>query len=183
MLRAFLRGRVTAFEKTWGYDASYMHELIAVSPSVAMRFGLVSSLGHLAGAPAEALAAASLVGTLSEDCGPCTQLGVDLALKRAVQPHVLRVILAGDPGAMGGAAGLAFRFAQASLARDLRATDALRDEVVERWGKRGLVAISLALTTARMYPTLKYALGYGRACSRIEVEGAQASLPQRALSP
>ena len=41
---------------------------------------------------------------------------------------------------------------------------AKRDEIVARWGDRALVAISLAMTTARMYPTLKYALGYGKTC-------------------
>jgi hypothetical protein len=182
MLRAFLRGRVASFEKTWRYDASYMRELIEVSPSAAMKFALVSSLGHLAGAPAEALMAARLVGTLSEDCGPCTQLAVEMASEQAVAPELSRAVLAGDVSKMGDAAGLVYRFAHASLAHDLSVADALRQEVIARWGKRGLVAISLALTTARMYPTLKYALGYGHACSRIDVGGLPASVSQRALS-
>jgi len=75
---------------------------------------------------------------------------------------------------MGPDASLAYRFARASLARDLEATDPLRDEIVRRWGDRGLVAIGLALTTARMYPTLKYALGYGKTCSRVLVKGEPA---------
>ena len=72
---------------------------------------------------------------------------------------------------MGETAALAWRFAKASLARDMEAADPLRDEIVRRWGETGLVAIGLALTTARMYPTLKYALGYGKACSRVTVAG------------
>ena len=62
-------------------------------------------------------------------------------------------------------------FAQASLARDMEACDPLRDEIVRRWGDKALVAISLTLMQARMYPTLKYALGYGKACSRVKVAG------------
>ncbi|MGH6911941.1 MAG: hypothetical protein ACREE0_09900 [Phenylobacterium sp.] len=53
----------------------------------------------------------------------------------------------------------------------MTACDPLRDEIVRRWGDRGLVALGMAITTARMYPTLKYALGYGKACSRITVAG------------
>ena len=45
----------------------------------------------------------------------------------------------------------------------------LREEIARRWGDRGLVAVSMALMTARMYPTLKYALGYGKACSKVTV--------------
>jgi hypothetical protein len=52
--------------------------------------------------------------------------------------------------------------------------DPLRDEILRRWGEKALVAISMAITTARIYPTLKYALGYGKACSRIVVAGEAA---------
>jgi hypothetical protein len=36
------------------------------------------------------------------------------------------------------------------------------------------VDLSLAITTARLYPTVKYALGHGKACSRLVVEGEAA---------
>jgi hypothetical protein len=49
--------------------------------------------------------------------------------------------------------------------------DPLRDEILRRWGERGLTAIALSLTTGRLYPTVKYALGYGKACSRVTVGG------------
>jgi hypothetical protein len=131
-------------------------------------------------APAEALAAAGIAGTLAEDCGPCTQISVDIAAANGVGPGVLRAILAGDEGAMGEAAALGWRFARASLARDMTVADPLRDEIVRRWGDKGLVAISLSITTARMYPTLKYALGYGSTCSRVTVAGELA--PHLALA-
>jgi hypothetical protein len=53
----------------------------------------------------------------------------------------------------------------------MAACDPLRDEIVRRWGEKGLTSIALALTTSRMYPTLKYALGYGKACSKVTVAG------------
>ena len=94
-----------------------------------------------------------------------------MAAAGGARPEVLRAILAGDEAAMGDDAVLAFRFARASLARDLEAVEPLREEVVRRWGDAGLVALGLSLTTARMYPTLKYALGYGRTCSKVTVAG------------
>ncbi len=72
---------------------------------------------------------------------------------------------------MGESAVLAYRFARASLARDMETCDPLRDEIVGRWGDEALVAISLSIVAARMYPTLKYALGYGKTCSRVTVSG------------
>jgi hypothetical protein len=65
---------------------------------------------------------------------------------------------------------LAYRFARASRDRDPEA-DALRDEVVRRWGPRGLVSLAFAVTTTRMFPTLKSALGHARSCTRVRVAG------------
>ncbi|MFO1015645.1 MAG: hypothetical protein U1E50_17970 [Caulobacteraceae bacterium] len=173
MLRAFLKRQITAMERRYAYDASYLHDLIATDPWAALKFGLVASLGHLPGAPREAHAAAGICGVLAEDCGPCTQISVDMALEGGVKPEVLRAILAADPEGMGPAAWLAYRFAKASLVRDMETADPLRDEIVRRWGKNGLTAIALALTTARLYPTLKYALGHGKTCSRVVVAGGE----------
>ena len=75
---------------------------------------------------------------------------------------------------MGETAALAYRFAHASMDRDMAAADPLRDEIVRRWGDKALVAVSLAITTGRMYPTLKYALGYGKTCSKVRVAGEAA---------
>ena len=174
MLKAMLSRTISRFERTWNYDASYMRDVLEVSPWTFLKFGLVTSLGHRREAPAAAMAAAGIAGTLAEDCGPCTQISVDIALKFHVAPDVVRAILAGDEAAMGSDAALAWRFAHASLARDMERADPLREEIVRRWGRNGLVALGLALTTARMYPTLKYALGHGKACSRVTVAGAPA---------
>ena len=176
MLKAILRGQVRKLERTWSYDAAYADDLIDLSPWAMIQFGMVAALGKRREAPAAALAAAGLVGTMAEDCGPCTQISVDMALAAGVAPAVLQAILAGDTAAMGEEAALAYAFARASLARDIEAADPLRDRIIALWGRKGLAALALALTTARMYPTLKYALGHGRACSRIQVAGAPAAL-------
>ena len=171
MLKAFLSRQIDKVERLWGYDVSYMRHVLRASTGSFLRFGVVPGLVDRKAAPGAALAAAGIVGTLAEDCGPCTQIGVDMAAAGGVDPEVLRAILAGDAAAMGDDAALAWRFARASLARDMTTCDPLRDEIVRRWGDRGLVALGMALTTARMYPTLKYALGYGKACSRVTVAG------------
>lgn len=182
MLKTWLSRWIDGFEKTWGYDASYMRHVLAASPASLVKFSFVTGVVDRKAAPAEALAAAGLAGTLAEDCGPCTQIGVDMAAAQGVKPAVLRAILAGDEPAMGETAALAWRFARASLARDMERADPLRDEIVRRWGDKGLVAISMALMTARMYPTLKYALGYGKACSKVVVAGVAAPVAHVALA-
>ena len=182
MLRALLdRFAIRPFERAFSYDASYMRALLAARPATFLRFSVLTGLVPRRDAPAEALAAAGVVATLREDCGPCTQIGIDIAVRRGVDRRVLRAILAGDEAAMGQSAALAYRFARASLDRDMASADPLRDEIVRRWGDKALVAIALTLTTARMYPTLKYALGYGKTCSRVTVAGEAAPFERPAL--
>ena len=171
MLKAALSRWLDGFEKTFNYDASYMRHVLRVSPASLVKFALGTRAPDVKAAPAEALIAAGLVGTMAEDCGPCVQVGVDIATENGVDSKVLRAIVAGDETAMGETAALGYRFAKASLARDMVACDPLRDEIVRRWGDKALVAISLALVAARMYPTLKYALGHGKSCSRVVVGG------------
>lgn len=175
MLRALLARQITAMERTWGYDATYLRDVLEVSPWALIRFGLVGSLGRGRRAPGEALAAAGIAGTLLEDCGPCTQISVDMALHEGVEAGTLRGVLAGDEPAMGETAWLAYRFARAILARDMAVADPLREEIVSRWGKGALVDIGMAIMASRLYPTLKYALGHGRTCSRVTLDGEAAA--------
>jgi hypothetical protein len=182
MLRYFLSRYLDRFEQQWNYDASYMRELLALSPWAFIKFGLATSLGRRSEAPPAAMAAAGLVGTLTEDCGPCVQIGVDMGVAHGLPPQLLQAILAGDEVGMGPDAALGYRFARASLARDLEASDAARDEIVRRWGPKAVTALGLTLMTARMYPTLKYATGHGRSCSRVVVAGAAAPVHRPELA-
>jgi hypothetical protein len=56
------------------------------------------------------------------------------------------------------------------LAHDVSA-DELRDEIVRCWGKHALISLGFAIATTRVFPTVKYALGHGQACTRVVVEG------------
>jgi hypothetical protein len=107
---------------------------------------------------------------MAEDCGPCTQLCITMAEREGVDPVVLRAIVTRDFAAMPAEAVLALRFTEATL-RHADEADELREEVVRQFGKRGLIALSFAMLAARMYPTLKYALGHGRACTRLAIGG------------
>jgi hypothetical protein len=93
-----------------------------------------------------------------------------MAQHHGVDPAILRAIVSRDLNAMPFEVALAVRFGQATLSHAPEADD-LRDEVVRRFGKRGLVSLAFAMTAARLYPTLKYALGHGRACTRLTIGG------------
>jgi hypothetical protein len=172
VIRWALRKGIRTFERNFGYDASYMHDLVDISPRAAWLFSRVTALGQFRrDVPLDAWFAAGITAVRHEDCGPCTQLAVTLAERAGVSPAVLRAVLADLPEAMPADAGLAWRFTRATLAHDPAADD-YREIVVERWGRRALVSLAFAITAARIYPTVKYALGHGKACMRVVVGGS-----------
>jgi hypothetical protein len=171
MVRWALRRWIGKFELLFNYDASYLREIVDVSPRAAWLFSRVTALGQFRrDVPIEAWYAAGITAVRHEDCGPCTQLAVTMAERAGLSADVLRAILADDPRAMPADAALAWRFTRAVLAHDAAADD-YREVIVERWGRRAVVSLAFALTAARIYPTVKYALGHGKACMRVVVGG------------
>jgi hypothetical protein len=171
MTRWLLRRAIDKFQRDWNYDASYMKDIIDASPRAAWLFSRVTALGRFRrDVPVEVWCAAGITAVRHEDCGPCTQLGVTMAERAGVSPAVLRAVLADDPHAMPPDVALAWRFTRATLAHEA-AADEFRQAIVARWGRRALVSLAFAITAARIYPTVKYALGHGRACTRIVVGG------------
>ncbi len=134
MLRALFRAYITRMEKDFDYDASYMRDILAVSPWTFLKFAVVTTLVPRRGAPGAAVAAAGIVGTLAEDCGPCTQISVEIATRGGVKPEVLRAILAGDEAAMGENAAL---WPTASPAPRWRATWTPPTRCATRWFAAG----------------------------------------------
>jgi hypothetical protein len=171
MIRWFFRRQIAAFERTWNYDASYVHELIDADPSAVIKLGKVMRLGrYRKDIPAAAHHAAGIVAVMAEDCGPCTQLAISMAERDGVDPEILRAVVARDFAAMPYEVALAARFAQKTIARAPEADD-LREEVVRMWGKRAVISLAFAIMAARLYPTLKYAMGHGHACTRLTIGG------------
>lgn len=171
MLRQFLHSRITAFERDYGYDMRYGHEMLDASLPAFLRFSRITGLAqHREEAPLPAWYAAKLIATLHEDCGPCAQLVATMAERAGVDPGIVRGIASGDEQAMGPEAALACRYTTAVLAHDPEA-DRLRAKIETLWGKRAVISLALAIASARVFPTVKYALGHGHACSRVRAGG------------
>jgi hypothetical protein len=180
MIRDFLHRSVGKLEKRYRYDASYLHDVIDASPSAFFKFTLFQVMAnHRGGAPLDAYCAARIAATLSEDCGPCVQITVDMALEAGVDPKRIRALLRGDLEQAGDDAELGFRYGIAVSQNTLDAP-ALSEEVERRYGKRALVSMAYAVASSRVYPALKRGLGHGAACSKIDVSDATIVLKQAA---
>lgn len=171
MLKWLIRRRLAAFEKKYGYDAGYMHELMDTDFTAFRYFAKAISGGHYQGAvPRDAWWAAKLATLQHDDCGPCAQLTIDMALEAGVPAAALQAAARRDPDAMPADMALAWRYATAALQHD-PAADELREQALARWGDKAVAALALAVTLGRLYPALKYAMGHGKSCQRLTVAG------------
>jgi len=179
MLKWLLRRQIAAFERHYDYDMSYARDLLAADPRAVLTIARVLPLSrYRRDVPADVYFAAKITGTLAEDCGPCTQLVVAMGLEAGVPAATLAALVGGQEALLDDPVRLAAQFARAVLARDA-AADGLREELARRFGPRGIVSLGFAITSARIYPTLKYALGHGASCQRVVVDGKPVSVVRR----
>jgi hypothetical protein len=188
MLKAIIKNRIGAMERRYGYDATYVKAIVDADLRAFRKLARAMGMGdYMKDLPKAAFYAAKVVGAMHEDCGPCTQLCVVMAERAGVPAAVLRAVVEGDDPALPADVRRVVRFARAILSRaressrgleaassppahDL-AADEDRDWIRAQWGERALISIAFALAMSRVYPTIKYTLGYGRACSKIVVAG------------
>jgi hypothetical protein len=169
MLKAFLHNRIRQFERNLDYDAAYLHRIADISTDAFRKFAAFTAMGRFAGgAPKAARFAAQLAATIAEDCGPCTQVVVNFALKAGVDREILTALLARNFDAAGEDAAFGFRFGEA-LARAMPEITELGDEAERRYGKAGRLALTFAAASARVYPAVKRGLGFARECTRVKI--------------
>lgn len=174
------RRTLRAFARRYGYDVSYLEMMLNCSPSAFFKFApVMKASAHREAVPIDASFAAKIVGALAEDCGPCTQLVVDMALEAGMARDQIEAVLRRDPRAMNEATTLGFRFAD-TVVRRAAEEDEFRDAVRAQWGQKGVIDLTLALQMGRMFPMVKAGLGYAKECRRITVSGHNVDVVKQA---
>ena len=182
MRKLFARWMLNRFRARYGYDTSYMQMMLDHSPSAFFKFAkIMGASQHREAAPLDAWYAAKLVGATKEDCGPCTQLVVDMAREAGVRDDQIEAVLAGKHSAMTAATATGFRFARAVAERSAD-EDVCREAVRRQWGDKGVIDLTLALQIGRMFPMVKAGLGHAVACRRVDVGGRPVDVHRPAIS-
>lgn len=169
MYRWIARRALRGFRRAYDYDTTYLEEMLDRAPDLFRRFESFSRAArYRRWTPPDAWFAAKLVGVLAEDCGPCTQLVTDMALRAGVPPALVRAVLEGDRSSMNEAVAAAWTFARAACGQSPE-LDESRERVRELWGEGAVIELSMAVALARVYPVTKRGMGYARACMKVEV--------------
>jgi alkylhydroperoxidase family enzyme len=171
MISWMIRRSLNKFEREFGYDATYLREVLEVSPEAMIRFSSVGAISsYRRDLPLDVYHAAKITAALHADCGPCAQLVTTFAERDGVDPEVLRAVVRGEAERLAEPVRLAVAYANAVLSRSME-IDVVREQLEARYGARGVISLSFAIMSSQLYPTLKYALGHGKTCVAVEVGG------------
>lgn len=171
MFKWLVKKQLEAFSRRWGYDTGYVREIVdEAGVGAVMPMQALVKLGSYRKVPMEAYYGAALTAGKAADCGPCLQLGVQMAEVAGVKPQTIRAILERDFANCSNEALLGVELASGTIARD-GSGEGARAEILQRWGRAGLVSLAYAIVGAQAYPTFKYAIGHGHACVRVSIGG------------
>ena len=169
MIRYMFNKMLLSMKSRYDYDVRYMQDILKTDLGAFLKFmGFQTMSSHSGNVPAGPLYAARIRAIIWDDCGPCTQLVVNMALEAEVSPDIVRAIIDRDLSKLPEDIALVVRFTELVMAHNPEA-DELREKILALWGNEGLIAIAYSISSCRVYPAVKYTLGYGKACSRIRV--------------
>ncbi len=180
MRQWFARRYLQSYRSRYNYDTSYMEMVLDETPEAFFKFAKIFGItNYRKVVPIEAIYAAKLTGALHEDCGPCTQLVVDMALEAGIANDQIEAVLNGKCSDMSYATMLGYRFAKAVCERSV-AEDEAREAVRAEWGNKGVIELTFALQVARIFPMVKAGLGFAKECRRVVVEGHNVDVVRKA---
>lgn len=167
----FAERNLRKMEKRYDYSFDYVRHLWHVSRGAWRRFsfGFMWFATGRDSLPADAGAVAGIVSTLHADCGPCTQITVNMALEAGVSPAILSAAVSGDLNALPANLALIYRFTHAIVNGSYDAAD-MREDVLKLYGEKGLVDLASVIAAGQVYPTLKRTLGFGETCLKVTVD-------------
>jgi alkylhydroperoxidase family enzyme len=169
LIQKFLFKGIDSFEKQSGVSADYCRWMANVSPRAFLKFAKLGKLAQYRRAlPADASAVAHVVAAQSEDCGPCVQIAVNLALRGGVSKDILRAVLDRQPERLPPQLADLYRFAESVVASV--EDDTLRQRVRNHYGDEALIEMALALAVGRTFPVVKRTIGYAQSCALTKLE-------------
>ncbi|MBQ4850449.1 hypothetical protein J8L97_09975 [Pseudoalteromonas sp. MMG012] len=169
MIKTMFNKILLSMKSRYNYDVRYMQDILNADLMAFLKLmGCQIMSSHAGNLPTGPLFAARLRAIIWDDCGPCTQLVVNMALEANIEPRIVRAIVNRDLAQLPADIALVVEFTERVLAHDPHANE-LRKKVVSLWGQKGLIAIGYSISSSRVYPALKYTLGYGDTCHKVNV--------------
>jgi hypothetical protein len=173
VIRSILRKQIRKFSAHYGYDTTYMEDMLDADTAGAVKLAMASGfLQHKFGLAPDVYYTAKIRSAQAADCGPCTRLAVTMAEEAGMPRKTALTVATGGP--LDGDLALARRYADQVIADDPALIETV-EQVRDRFGTRGLNGLAAAVVAGQFYPLLKRGLGHATACEPV-VDGFRREL-------
>lgn len=164
-----MRDQIERFGQAFDYDVTYLHSLLAASvPAFEAYLPVQGMSAHREQLPLDAHFVARVTTMQEEDCGPCAQLNLRMAVQAGVARSLLQTLI-GAPEALP------------PLLHDVRAhaiavvkggpqSDARLARLRRAYGDAGIAELALCIAGSRIYPTLKRGMGTSTVCEKLTLD-------------
>lgn len=164
LFQRLLAAMVRRQEKVVGEPLDYLKPVIAHTPGLVLKLGLLGPLGnHRHALPPAAKHVAVVRATLREDCGACAQMAVNLAKAEGVADDLLRAVVYNRLEELPPGLADICRWVDELQAGGDPA--GLRENLRAHYGEAGLIELSLAFSLAAFFPRFKKGLGAATTCA------------------
>jgi len=161
--------QIREFAAHYGYDGTFMRELLEHLPAGLTKFNNFLPLSALIEKLSpEDYWVAKLATMQVEDCGECLQLNVRMAFEAGVSKALVRAAIQGGNELPENLKDVCL-YAKSVANHELVDND-LMNRIEARYDKGSLLEFGICIATAKVFPTIKRAVGYTKACSLIEIE-------------
>lgn len=163
------REQLTEFENHYAYDASYIRVLMDSSPDGFWLFRQAQAMaGHRKSLPADAHFVACITTMNSEGCGTCAQLNLRMAVEAGVGRDILQSLIENPETLPSPLADVQQHtlFALGAGQDDSARLERLRSH----FGDEAVAELAMCIAGARMYPTMKRALGKETSCQSLTLD-------------
>jgi len=152
------------FEAHYDYDCSYIREMAKSSPDGFKTFeGFLPMGSYSKTLSKNELWVAKISSMLTEDCGACVQLNIKMAIEAGVDISLIKTIIQA-PENLEDDLQLIYEFAKSVSLGSETFTD-LQAQVSKKYSSEQLTEMAIAISSVKIYPTIKRALGYFKSCS------------------
>ena len=158
-----------AFGQAYLYNVDYLIELNRISPEAFGHFSACQALGQYRSALSlDAHFVARITSAQAEDCGPCAQLNLRMAVEAGVDRGMLEALIS-DPESLPEVLAHVRYHVRQVLGQepaDPERVEALR----ERLGDTAFAELATTIVGSLIYPTLKRAMLRSQSCEALNLD-------------
>ncbi|MEY4503748.1 MAG: hypothetical protein RL154_40 [Pseudomonadota bacterium] len=161
---------INFFKTHYNYDTTYMEDMLEASPeSYAIFEGFLPMATFYNKAPLDAINVARITSIITQDCGTCAQLYVDLAIEAGMDKDLIKDIVFNKAQNLPQNLKDLYDFTVA-ISNNEAISSELYDKINTHFSKEVIVEISLAIAATKVFPTIKKALNLAQSCSIIKIK-------------